>query len=167
MLSEFTTSRWHVRPLRPDDSSFMLKLLNTPGWKNFIGNSNIHHIGDALFYIQKILKHPDYYCYVIETLSNDEPAGILTLLKRGTDAPFDFGFALLPLYEGKGYAYESSVEFLQQLKTFNIQNRIIARTLPQNVRSIALLERLGFKYLEEQKSDSEILLIFRRALNNH
>jgi RimJ/RimL family protein N-acetyltransferase len=42
------TERLLLRPFNTDDAPFILELVNSPGWLQFIGDRNIHSIEDAV-----------------------------------------------------------------------------------------------------------------------
>ena len=68
------------------------------------------------------------------------------LLKRDyLDHP-DIGFAFLPDYTGKGYAYEIVKEIIHYGLHRLQMGKILAIVLPENSSSIKLLERAGFRY---------------------
>ncbi len=72
--------------------------------------------------------------------------GICGLVQRDYLEDVDVGFALLPKFRGKGYAYESASAVMAYAKrTFGL-NRSIAIASPNNYDSIELLEKLGFSF---------------------
>lgn len=130
------------------DSSFIFELLNTSAWKKFIGDRNINNIEDAANYIHtaplaSYAKY-GYGGWKISLKRTGEPIGMVGLFRRDyLDGP-DLGFALLPGFEGKGFAYESSLATLNYVsETYNIQ-KLYATTVEINPRSQRLLARLGF-----------------------
>ena len=60
MFIDKETQRLHLRPLNTNDTLFILELLNTNEWKEFIGERNIHNLDAALKYIENILAHSVY-----------------------------------------------------------------------------------------------------------
>ena len=58
----------------------------------------------------------------------------------------DIGFAFLPHYEGKGYAYESAVKMMQLAKEVFKLTHIQAITVEENQASRRLIEKLGFTF---------------------
>ena len=46
------TERLFLRKITIDDATFMLELLNTPTWLQFIGDRNVHSIEDAENYLK-------------------------------------------------------------------------------------------------------------------
>lgn len=58
----------------------------------------------------------------------------------------DIGFAFLPGFGGRGYAYESASAVMQYGKQVLSLKRIVAITSPDNLRSAKLLEKLGLRF---------------------
>ena len=56
------------------------------------------------------------------------------------------GFAFLPAYWGRGYAYESASAVLARGRDTHGLTRVLAITSPDNVASIGLLGKLGFVF---------------------
>ena len=46
------TDRLTLRPFTNADAGFIVELVNTPGWLEFIGDRNIHTEEDAINYLQ-------------------------------------------------------------------------------------------------------------------
>ncbi|WP_161596858.1 GNAT family N-acetyltransferase [Chitinophaga vietnamensis] len=164
MRHVFNTARLALQPLTSGDAPFIYELLNTEGWKTFIGDRHIHTLDDAAAYIEKILSNPDV-TYVVARLAQDqEPAGIVTFIKR-TYLPYhDIGFAFLPAYAGQGLAYEAAAAFLELIRADASHKEVLATTLPGNSRSIQLLEKLGLSLQEKMMLNGEELLLFRLVL---
>ena len=140
------------------DAAFLLKLVNTPQWIEFIGDRNIHSIQDAEQYIKK-LRLPygsyGYGFYGLRLKDSKELIGLCGIIKRmGLNDP-DLGFALLPEHEGQGYMYEVSTALLKHAFVKLGISRVVAITTEQNSRSIKLLERLGMKYEKDVKLPKE------------
>jgi RimJ/RimL family protein N-acetyltransferase len=74
------------------------------------------------------------------------PIGICGLIKRDSLEDVDLGFAFLPKFRGKGYAYESALAVMDYGKRTLGLNRLVAITSPDNYDSGRLLEKLGFKF---------------------
>ena len=68
------------------------------------------------------------------------------LIKRDTLDNIDIGFALLPVYEGKGYGYEAASIILKHAKNVLRIKRIVAITTKTNINSITLLKKLDLKF---------------------
>jgi len=72
--------------------------------------------------------------------------GTCGLYDRAGIEGIDIGFAFLPAYENKGYAFESANEIKRAgIEVFGISS-ISAITTKDNVASQKLLEKLGLKF---------------------
>ncbi len=165
-MATIKTSRLIIEPLQKQDSKFILELLNTPGWLQFIGNRNIANETDAQNYIQKIQDNPNYAYFVFKQKENQTPLGIITLVKRDYLDHTDFGFSLLPQYEKQGFTLEASQAILHSLKENGIYSQLAAITLPENQKSITLLEKLDFIFEKEINENQETLLCYTLKLKS-
>lgn len=163
--SHFETERLLLAPLALTDSAFIHALLNSPGWIEFIGERNIHTLADAEAYIRKINETDTVTYWVVRPKTTQEAIGLVTLIQREYLGHPDIGFAFLPGSEGKGYAYEAASAVLKTLLQHADFPEILATTIPTNVRSIRLLEKLGLKHLREIESEGEMLLVY--GIKNH
>lgn len=159
MYYKISTSRLKIRPICLADSGFMLELVNTEGWLSYIGNRNIYSTKDAEQYIQRMIDNPMYFYHVIELNETSTSVGVLSFLKRDNQQYYDIGFALLPDFQSKGFAFEACSAYLSAIQANTVFENIIAITLPQNIKSIALLEKLGFQYdYQFQQGDDRLSL---------
>lgn len=162
-----TMSRIILQRFTLNDAPFLKELMNTPGWLQFIGDRQIDSIQKAADYItDKFFTHFNEFGYGPVKLclkDTEQPIGIITVVKRDYLPYPDIGFALLPEYEGKGYAFEGSKAIIEQLtKEFNFPE-LYAFTEIDNIKSITLIERLGFNSDGKIKPDGEDeeLLLFK------
>lgn len=160
------TERIILQQLSTHDAPFILELVNTPSWLKFIGDRGIRTITDAENYIlngpMKSYEKFDFGLYLVKLKNENTPIGMCGLIKRDTLKDVDIGFAFLPGYEGKGYAFESAEATLKYGKTNLGLNRIVAITVSYNQRSIELLKKLGFEFEEmiHFPYDKEELMLF-------
>jgi RimJ/RimL family protein N-acetyltransferase len=140
----------HLRQLTESDASFMLSLLNSPGWLEHIGDRGVKTLEAAKAYIlngpAKSFAENGFGTYLVELISGGEAIGICGLIKRPGLDDVDIGFAFLPEYEGKGYAFEAAQAVLAEAVSDLGLKRVVAITTVANSRSIRLLEKLGFRY---------------------
>lgn len=154
---ELTTERLFLHPLNQGDTSFILELLNTKEWIKFIGNKNIYTESDANAYIQKIILSNFNY-WVVSLKETDDKIGLVTLIQRDYLEFKDIGFAFLPRFTKKGFAYEATNEILKNVIE-NLQV-IHALTLEENTSSIKLLDKLGLKFEKMIEQNKETLLLY-------
>lgn len=144
------THRLIIKEITLKDAPFFLKLANDPAWIQFIGDRNIHTIKDAKNYITtKIISSytkNGFGFYLVKTKVGNHSIGITGLIIRDGLENIDVGFAFLPEYRSKGYAYEATKKVLHYAKTKLNINPIVAITDIDNIKSGNLLERLGFKF---------------------
>jgi len=144
------------------DGNFILELLNSAGFIEFIGDREVRNTDQAFDYISKILSNPAIKYWVVKLNDGNAPVGIVTLIQRSyLDYP-DIGFAFLPGYSNKGYAFESANAVLENLIISSAYTRILATTANDNSRSKNLLEKLGLKLEKEIEVEGRNLLLYYR-----
>lgn len=153
------TDRLTVRWLSPDDADFILELMNEPSWLRFIGNKGVRTRAAARGYILsgplEMYSRLGFGLYLVELKEGGRAGGICGLIKRDALEDVDLGFAFLPAYWGKGYAYEAAAAVMEHAKTEFGINRLVAITTPDNDASIKLLEKLGFHFERMVKLSDE------------
>ena len=171
MKNILRTERLIIRKLTFDDSLFIVQLLNSPGWLKYIGDRGVKTEEDAKLYLQNgpLLSYEKYGfgLYLVMLLETGDPIGMCGILKRENLEHPDLGFAFLPEFTGKGYAYEAANAVIQfagqrlEIKT------LLAITLPENLNSIKLLEKVGMKYDGVVKSHDgkDNLNLYKMELN--
>jgi RimJ/RimL family protein N-acetyltransferase len=144
------TDRLVLRRLTTDDAEFVLELLNEPSYLRFIGDKRVRTLDDARGYI---LKGPmDSYerfgfgLYMVLLKESGVPIGMCGLLKREFLEDAEVGYAFLPQFWSKGYAFESATAAMAHGRDVLGLERIIAITAPDNEGSIRVLEKLGLKF---------------------
>lgn len=160
MNNTYITARLHLQPLSAADAAFIYELVNTEGWIKFIGDRNVISVKDANAYIQKILNNSNVTYWVVRDKNEQTPMGIITFIKREYLSYPDIGFAFLPIYCGKGYAYEAAKTILDEARAADGNVRVLATTVPDNTRSIQLLWQLGLRLEEEILHEGERLLVY-------
>lgn len=149
-LKVLETDRLIVRWLSADDAEFILQLLNEPSWLRFIGDKGVRTIEDARNYIlngpMEMYSRLGFGLYLVELKEDGSSIGICGLIKRDSLEDVDIGFAFLPKYWGKGYAYEAAYAVMEYGKRALGLNRIVAITSTENYVSAKLLEKLGFNF---------------------
>jgi [ribosomal protein S5]-alanine N-acetyltransferase len=143
------TARLLLRELTPGDTTFLIALLNSPGWLRYIGDRNVRTEEQAQAYLEngpwRSYRENGFGLYLVQRLEDGQALGLCGLLKReGLEHP-DIGFAFLPEYMGRGYAFESASAMLEYAKNTLRLPTILAIVLPENQASIRLLEKLGMQ----------------------
>lgn len=142
------TSRLRLRTFTLDDAAFACELVNDPAWLRYIGDRGVRTLEDARGYIGRTLAHYErhgYGAYVVELKTTGEVIGNCGLFQRDGLPGADLGFAFLERHRGQGYAHEAATAVLAVARERFGLKRVTAYTVPDNVRSLQLLAKLGFK----------------------
>jgi len=146
----FETERLILRPTVQEDAAFLLELLNSPKWLQYIGDRNVRTIEAAAEYVEKKItpqfERLGYTNYTVIRKSDGEKLGTCGLYDRDGLEGVDIGFAFLPQHEGQGYAFEAALRVKAlAFEVFKI-NHLCAITTQDNFSSQKLLEKLGFRF---------------------
>lgn len=168
----FETDRLTIRPISEEDASFIFELLNTPKWIKYIGDRGVKTIDDAKKYIQEKmlpqLKRLGFSNYILIEKQTNQKIGTCGLYDRDGLDGIDIGFAFLPKYEGKGFAYEGATRIKDAaFNEFGI-DAISGITTLENKASQKLLEKLGLKKIGTTKlpNDDTELLVYKLSKSN-
>lgn len=145
----FETERLLLRPTNEADAPFLFYLMNAPKWLRYIGNRDITSVEKARNYIlQRIKPQQDqlgFGSFTVIRKSDQKKMGTCGLYRREVLPAPDIGFAFLPKFEQKGYAFEAARKILEAgFSTFHLK-QIFAITVPGNASSQKLLIKLGLK----------------------
>lgn len=151
----FETERLWVRPTTEEDADFIVAVFNTEGALRFIGDRQIRTKEDALGFIKnrtlKQLAELGFANYTVIEKDGGAKVGVAGLYKRPGLELVDLGYALLPDFEGKGYAFESSNALKEAAFEHFGLDRLCAITHPENAASARLLEKLGFQKVDQRQ----------------
>jgi RimJ/RimL family protein N-acetyltransferase len=144
------TDRLILREFHRGDDAFVLRLLNEPSFKAYIGDKGVTTIDQAIGYLQSgpMASYARYgfglWCMALH--SGAQAIGMCGLLKRDYLDHVDLGYALLEQHCGQGYALEAAqavVDYAGQTLGLCRVEAIVTRT---NARSIRLLEKVGMHH---------------------
>ena len=167
------TERLILHRLTPGDAVFIFELVNEPSFIENIGDKGVRTQEDAIRYIRQgpmtSYEQHGFGLYRVELKEGGIPIGICGPLKRETLEYPDIGFAFLPSFWQRGYAFEAASGVMSYAREVLGLKEIAAITTPGNVRSIKLLEKLGFQFQETtrlSKDESAINLFLNTGNNN-
>lgn len=144
------TERLRLREFTAADATFIVKLLNSPGWLRYIGDRGVRTEADALNYIAQgpraSYARYGYGLWCVARKEDGVPVGMCGLLKRDALPDVEVGFAFLPEHAGLGYAQESARAVVEAGRRRFGLRRLAAITQPTNAASIRVLEKLGLTY---------------------
>ncbi len=147
------TDRLIIRHYTKDDAPHIFELLNSTGWIENIGDRGIKTHDHAVAYlVDKVIPsyaNEGFGFYMCELKDKNIPIGMNGLIHRPGLDHIDIGFAFLPEYHGKGYAYESSKAILDHAKHDIGLKKLLAITTPENQKSINVLKKIGMHYVDQ------------------
>ena len=89
---------------------------------------------------------------------------MVTFIQRDYLEHPDIGFAFLPQFSGNGYAFEATKTVLEALIEQENLSHILATTIPENVRSILLLKKIGLDFEREILVAEETLHVYGASI---
>jgi [ribosomal protein S5]-alanine N-acetyltransferase len=163
------TERLIIREIETSDAEFILDLLNQPSFIKYIGDRNVRTLDDAKNFLEtryrKSYQDNGFGLYLVELKSEIQnlksKIGICGFVKRDNFQYADIGFAFLPQFEGKGFAFESAAAMMKYGREILQFKEVLAITTQDNESSGKLLTKLGFNFDEliEMPND-EILKLY-------
>jgi len=167
MKTVLESERLILRKFNLTDTKFIIQLLNSEGWIKYIGDRNIKTEEQAKEYLLngpiKSYHENGFGLSLVELKITNEPIGMCGLIKReGLDHP-DIGFAFLPEFIGKGYAFEIAKEVMNFAREELKLSYVLAITIPTNETSIKLLGKIGLKFesMFSLPNNNEELMLFK------
>jgi len=158
------TERLLLREVEPDDAGFVLDLLNQPSFKKYIGDRGVRTVEQAREYIAtrftKSYEETGFGLYLVELRTDATPIGVCGLVKRNELDDPDIGFALLPQFEKRGYAFEAADAVMRYGRETLGLLRVLAITTLDNESSGRLLEKIGLLFKHEIVLRDETLKLF-------
>jgi len=132
------------------DAAFYQSLMSDPDYIRFIADRGITNLDAAHAYIdEKVLpgfeENEGVGLWIVAEKDSDEPVGLCGLVVRdGLEMP-DLGYAFHKNYRGNGYAQEAAKAVIAFARSELGLTQLCAITHPENVRSSALLMKIGFQ----------------------
>ena len=160
VVSILQTARCLLAEAVDGDACPLERLMNSPDWLKYIGDRNIRSQQDAMNYIRDNLRaHYKTHGLGLYTVRLNSGAfvGLAGFVKREHLPHPDLGIAFFSEFYGRGLAVEVC-ESLLHYATFDLKlEKLLAVTLPTNLRARTLVERLGFvekELFESPKGDT-------------
>lgn len=144
------TERLQLRTIELTDAEFIIALLNDPSFIKFIADRKVRTIQDAENYItngpHKSYRENGFGIWLVSVIETGEAIGICGLIRRDNLEHVDIGFAMLPQFTGKGYAFEIATATMEYAKREAKLDKVVAIVSPGNKSSIKLLEKMGLQF---------------------
>ncbi|WP_261886109.1 GNAT family N-acetyltransferase [Vibrio pomeroyi] len=166
------TERLRLRMITPRDATFIQRLYSSEDFLRYIGDKEINDTEKAVEYIKnnilKMHQEKGVCLLMVEIKETSTPIGICGLIKRDTLESHDIGYGFVPEFYGQGFAREAAKVIIEQAKQNADIDHLVAITTSDNIRSIALLTKLGFVFerVEDVISESVNLNLYGFSLGN-
>ena len=131
-------SNIYLRPLKTDDTDFMLELVNNPDVTKYLPGL-IHNRQMMMIWINSL--DDSSHEYILQLVKSGTDIGECSITRCGED--WEIGLMFLPQYWNQGYGTETVSLLLEIAKSMKIK-RITAVTDKNNAAMIRILERSGF-----------------------
>ncbi len=155
-----STNNFLLRQLTLDDANEILFLRSDERVLEFIDIEKAETLEDAKRFIEKINREDDGWAFWgITEKTNSKVIGTICLWNISLEeSKADIGFVLHPDYWGKGVMREVVPAVInlgfQKMKL----KCIFGEAMPTNLKSIKLMEKIGFRYKEESEEYSVYML---------
>jgi RimJ/RimL family protein N-acetyltransferase len=144
------TERTILRKVTESDADFVLDLLNQPSFIKYIADRNVRTLEQSREYIESRFTASyekfGFGMWAVVSKESGEIMGVCGFVRREGLPEADIGFAFLPQFEGKGYAFEAASAIMRYGRDVLKLPRVLAITSMDNTRSQRLLEKIGLKY---------------------
>ena len=147
LLPELRTERLVLRQLTEDDMPFIFELFSQEETNRYVADDSVKNMEEAKVLYDSFIK-PKPYLFRLGLFLKEtgKPIGTIGLYGiKMEDFRAVMGFDLLKEFWGNGYMTEAGLALIDH--AFNIMhlNRIQASADADNKRSLATIERLGFR----------------------
>ncbi|MGO4773013.1 GNAT family N-acetyltransferase [Flavobacterium sp. W22_SRS_FK3] len=158
------TERLTLRQISQNDAGEIFQLRSNPEINKFLDRQPSKIIEDALIFIKSIIENEndDFFYWAITKTGEEKLIGTICLFGFLDDLKkCEIGYELLTEYQGKGFMIEA-VKKIIQYGTATLELETIDAVIHKNNQnSIGLLQKLGFKELENSNEQNPNLTLFR------
>ncbi|MCO4781204.1 MAG: GNAT family N-acetyltransferase [Candidatus Cloacimonetes bacterium] len=142
MNKVFKTARCTLRPLSKRDYSDVQIIYSDSTTRLFLGG--VIESDEFRVKFENLMSSDDSFHWLVKEVSNGSLIGLVSLSKYHNQEDIEVSYQLLSSQFSKGYAFEV-VKVLIDYSFLDLKHkRVLAETQSKNVRSINLLENLGF-----------------------
>jgi RimJ/RimL family protein N-acetyltransferase len=152
MAFTLETERLQLREFTPEDAGFALRQLNEPSFIENIADRGVRDLEQARAYLlngpMSGYENNGFGLWAVVEKSSGQIIGMCGLIKRPNLDHADLGYAFLPEYFGKGFAFEACTASIAAASRDFGMPQLLAIVNPDNTPSRRLLEKLGFRLQE-------------------
>jgi len=162
-----TTERLTLRPLSDKDGDEIFLLRSDPLINKYLDRQHAVTIDDAFGFIEMI-KNNIFSYWAISRKGNDKLIGIICLFDISEELKkCEIGYELLNAYQGKGFMREAAIKLMEySIRTLGIST-IDAHTHKDNQSSTNLLQKLGFKNVDNLNETNSDFILFQLDMSGN
>lgn len=157
-----TTDRVYLRELAPSDAASLYSLNSDPDVMRYTGDTPFLNLAAARAFLQdydQYRKH-GFGRWAVIRKRDDRFIGWSGLRKDEQTGEVDLGFRYFAEFWAQGYATEAGRACLQLgFDEFGL-DRIIGRSMRENLPSVTVLQKLGMEFLEVREDSGRLWLIY-------
>ena len=154
------TPRLRLRPHLPGDAPFMVRLNANPACVRYTGDRAFGDPSEADAVIAALRLQwaaRRMGRLLVEERCSGAPVGWCGLKWHETAGEADLGYRFLEERWGRGYATEASRACIAQAWGPLGLDHILARAMPENVASVRVLEKLGFRFTGPERDGDGVV----------
>lgn len=133
-----------LAPLGDSDWNLVLTLWSDPAVRNYLGGT-VSLAQIRATFTEMLAARSDCLFYTIKARSDQTAIGLLSIADYHEPDKKELSYQLLPAYWGQNIAFGCIQAFLDFALPLLKQERIYAETQSANLKSMHLLQRLGFR----------------------
>lgn len=138
------TERLRLRPMTVDDAEALFPTLSDADLMTWWSSAPHKSVEETRAYFEPRVDRDGWRAWAITLASDDTAIGWVAAGEKRQGGVSEIGYILARAHWGTGIAREAVSAVIDRLFAEG-QRRVFADTDPENVASIALLERLGFQ----------------------
>lgn len=163
----FETERLYLREQSLDDLDRLYEIYAGEDITKYVEPLYENYDDEYAFakaYIENMYKFYGYGLWMVCLKENDEIIGRIGLSNRDIDDSMrlELGYIIGKDYQRQGYAYEACKGVLDFVKNKLYVNTVIIVTEKENIASVRLAEKLGFKYVFSAIDNGTEMSVFER-----
>ena len=162
-----STNRLHLRDLEPSDAASLYALNSDPEVIRFTGDKPFASAQAA----EAFLVDYDHYRihgfgrWAVIRNADRRFIGFCGLRRDETNGEVDLGFRFFAEYWSQGYATEAGLAALSLgFEEYGLE-RIVGRSMRENLPSVSVLQKLGMEFCEVREESGLLWLIY--AIDSH
>ncbi|WP_163836174.1 GNAT family N-acetyltransferase [Spartinivicinus ruber] len=161
------TNRLILRGFDHSDLDAYARICQNPDFMKFLSAGKPLTREQAWEQIEFIINHwSEHNCglWAVVEQSTNELIGRVGLQYSDDWDGLQIGWALSPAHWRKGYATEAVQSVIDWISNRQITSELLCLILPENIKSIALAERLGLSYSHDMKYQGKKVYVYTLIL---